>query len=108
MGDLDGVDGFAAARANRCLQVRDLGMYSPAEQVDPVAQVRAYAQATQQALADGYTGPRVAADVTSLVGTAPARAAFARYEHLIDVHDGPSALPRRRSSTTSGEPTPTW
>ena len=84
--DLDGADGFAAARAVGAAQVQDLGVYGSGRQVDPAAQVLAYAQATERALADGYTGLRVAADATSLVGTVDARAAFARYEHLIDVY----------------------
>jgi anti-anti-sigma regulatory factor len=51
---------------------------------DPTRQVDAYAEATEQALADGYAGLRVAADVTSLI-TGPREVdAFARYECLID------------------------
>lgn len=52
--------------------------------IDPVAQVRAYRTATEQALAEGFTGLRVAADATALVRTAEQLDVFARYEHLID------------------------
>ncbi|WP_245714848.1 MEDS domain-containing protein [Micromonospora inyonensis] len=52
--------------------------------VDPDDQVRAYATATEDALAAGHTGLRVAADATALVRTPAQRDAFARYEHLID------------------------
>ncbi|MFC4999577.1 MEDS domain-containing protein [Dactylosporangium cerinum] len=82
--DLDGVDGFAAARAAGAAQVWDLAAYGGAGPVDPDAQVRAYAAMTEQAIADGFAGLRVAANATPLVRTAEARAAFARYEFLID------------------------
>ncbi|MGR6318337.1 MEDS domain-containing protein [Micromonospora soli] len=52
--------------------------------IDPETQVRAYAAATEEALAAGYTGLRVMAEATSLVRTPAQRDAFARYEHLID------------------------
>lgn len=52
--------------------------------VTPWAQVWAYATAVEEALDDGYAGLRVAADGTDLVATAGQRAAFARYEHLVD------------------------
>lgn len=52
--------------------------------VDPRGQVREYAAAVAEALADGFTGLRVAAQATSLVRTPEQREAFARYEHLID------------------------
>jgi anti-anti-sigma regulatory factor len=52
--------------------------------VDPPAQVAVYRAATEEALAEGYTGLRVAADGTPLVRTPEQLDAFARYEHLID------------------------
>ncbi|WP_431877755.1 MEDS domain-containing protein [Amycolatopsis sacchari] len=52
--------------------------------LDPAVQVRGYAAAAEAALRDGYTGFRVAADVTELVRTPEGFAAFARYEHLVD------------------------
>lgn len=54
------------------------------EAVAPTDQVRAYAAATEAALAAGYTGLRVVADATSLVRTPAQVDAFARYEYLVD------------------------
>lgn len=59
-------------------------MYRSDAVIDPQAQVRAYDAATKEALADGHTGLRVVAEATTLVRTPAQRAAFARYEHLID------------------------
>jgi anti-anti-sigma regulatory factor len=58
--------------------------YGTDQVVDPPAQVRAYAAATDEAVAAGFAGLRVAADVTSLVRTPAQLDAFARYEHLVD------------------------
>ena len=58
--------------------------YSPDATADPDASARLYADATAAALAAGYAGLRVAADVTSLVRTPDQLDAFARYEHLAD------------------------
>lgn len=55
------------------------GHHAPAE-----TQVDRYAALTDAALADGYRGLRVAADITPLVADPAGRRAFARYEHLID------------------------
>ncbi len=52
--------------------------------VDPERQVRNYAAATEEALAEGFAGLRVAADATPLVRTPAQLDAFARYEHLVD------------------------
>ncbi|WP_307804099.1 MEDS domain-containing protein [Micromonospora echinofusca] len=52
--------------------------------VDPATQVRAYAQATEAALAAGHTGLRVVAEATPLVRTPAQLDAFVRYEHLVD------------------------
>lgn len=82
--DLDRFDGFAAARATGAASAQDLGLYGTTGQVDPAAQIEAFTRAFERALADGFTGLRVAADVTPLVTTAEGRAAFGRYEHLID------------------------
>ncbi|MEU7871887.1 MEDS domain-containing protein [Dactylosporangium sp. NPDC049140] len=73
-------DGRAAGQ-----QVMFVADGDPTAAADPAAQVRTYARATERALADGYTGLRVAADATPLVRTAQERAAFARYEFLMDV-----------------------
>lgn len=58
--------------------------YQPGMVVDPQIQVDTYTRLTQQAVADGFTGLRVAADATLLVREPKQRAAFARYEHLVD------------------------
>ena len=58
--------------------------YHDGEVVDPVAQVAAYAAATEAALAAGHTGLRVVADATPLVRTPAQLEAFARYEYRID------------------------
>ncbi len=82
--DLDDVDGFAAARADGAALVQDLAIYGAGRPVDPAVQVRAYAQATERAVAAGYRGLRVAADATPLVRTPAQLDAFTRYEHLAD------------------------
>lgn len=60
------------------------GTYTARAVVDPAQQVVTYAQLTEQALAEGFRGLRLAADATSLVRTADQVEAFARYEHLVD------------------------
>ena len=52
--------------------------------IDPAAGVAAYARATEQAIAAGYTGLRVVADATPLVRTPAQLEAFARYEIRVD------------------------
>jgi anti-anti-sigma regulatory factor len=82
---LDQVGGFGAVRRG-AVQVQPLaGAYrAGAAVVEPSAQAAAYAEATDEAVAAGFSGLRVAADVTSLVGTREQLDAFARYEHLAD------------------------
>jgi hypothetical protein len=60
------------------------GIYPDGTVVDPVAQLAIYATATEQAVAAGYTGFRVVADVTPLVRTRAQLDAFARYEYRVD------------------------
>jgi hypothetical protein len=57
--------------------------YAAGRTIDPAEQVAAYTAVTEQALAAGFTGFRVAADVTAMVRTQAQREAFARYEYLI-------------------------
>jgi anti-anti-sigma factor len=52
--------------------------------IDPTAQLQAYAAATEDAVASGFAGFRVAAEVTALVRTPEQLDAFARYEHLVE------------------------
>lgn len=74
----------AGARPGAVEVVAVRSMYGADEVVDPAAQVRTYAEATDAALADGFTGLRVAAEITVLVRGAEQRDAFARYEQRID------------------------
>jgi hypothetical protein len=57
--------------------------YVGGDAVDPAGQVALYAAATEDALAGGFTGLRVVADVTSMIRTDLQREAFARYEYVI-------------------------
>ncbi|MGQ0775469.1 MAG: MEDS domain-containing protein [Pseudonocardiales bacterium] len=67
------------------VQVQSLGdRYPTGAVVVPATQVQAYAAATEDALAAGFTGLRVAAEATPLVRTPEQLDAFARYEHLVD------------------------
>lgn len=84
--ELDGIDGFAAARAAGAAEVRNLGAYGAVPAIDPDAQLQAFAEMTAQAVADGFSGLRVAADTTPLLRSEAARAAFARYEFMVDGH----------------------
>ncbi|HUQ59478.1 MAG TPA: MEDS domain-containing protein [Lentzea sp.] len=83
--DLDGIDGIREALRTGAAQVASLDTTYPVGTViEPAAQVRAYAEATDAALAAGFAGLRVAADCTSLVRTPQQLDAFSRYEHRID------------------------
>jgi anti-anti-sigma regulatory factor len=57
------------------------GMGGP---VDPTEVIERYAAATQEALADGYQGLRISADVTDLVSAPEQQDAFARCEFLLE------------------------
>lgn len=59
-------------------------LYEVGEPVDERAQLAIYAGATDAALADGYTGLRVAAQVTELVAEPHAREAHVRWESVAD------------------------
>ncbi|MCE6995451.1 MEDS domain-containing protein [Saccharothrix sp. S26] len=105
--------------------------------VGPEQQVRVCADATQEALAAGFTGLLVVADVTPLVSTPARLEAFARYEHLVDcymathplagmcaydrvqlgdaavaqvacLHPGPPQAPPRATCTPTHRPGPPW
>lgn len=69
------------------LQVTSLGeTYGVDHVVSASEQIALYAEATAAALAAGFTGFRVAADVTPIVTTPVQLNAFVHYEHLIDRH----------------------
>lgn len=72
----EGLDGVEVSLA--------LDAYPLHEAFDVTEQVRRFTAATEGALRDGFTGYRVAADVTDLVRTPGRLNAFARYEHFVD------------------------
>ncbi|MFJ6673889.1 MEDS domain-containing protein [Actinosynnema sp. NPDC091369] len=76
------VDGIAAALADGAAEVSSLDPRGAV--IDPEGQVRSYAAATEQALAAGYRGFRVAAEATALVRSQDQLTAFLHYEHLVD------------------------
>jgi ABC-type transporter Mla MlaB component len=83
--DLDGLENAEALERDgglRILPIPDL--YRPGEPIDPEGQLATYAEATEEALADGYTGLRVAAEVTTLVAEPDTWAAHTRWESLAD------------------------
>ena len=83
--ELAATPGLATLLAEGALAVASVGdTYRSGQVVDPVDQVDAYAAATREAVAEGFTGLRVAAEATELVRTPEQRTAFARYEQLID------------------------
>lgn len=59
-------------------------LYEVGEPVDEQVQLATYAAATDAALADGYTGLRVAAQVTDLVAEPHTRDAHVRWESVAD------------------------
>ncbi|MET1073690.1 MAG: MEDS domain-containing protein [Umezawaea sp.] len=85
IADLSGLPGAERALRDGSLQVMSLDeRYRTDDVVVPEQQVRAYAEATEAALADGFGGLRIAADVTALVGTAAQLDAFCAYEPLVN------------------------
>lgn len=83
--DLSDLNGLDQARRAGAIKVQSLELsYRSGAVIEPDDLLRACAAATEAALAAGFTGLRVAADVTSLVGTPEQLDAFARYEHLVD------------------------
>lgn len=85
LADLRGNPVLTEALAYGTATVADVtATYPGGVAVDPFTQAAAYAEATEQAVTDGFTGFRVAADATSLVRTPAQAETFARYEHLVD------------------------
>lgn len=83
--DLVDLNGLDQARQAGAIQVQPLELtYRSGAVIDPDDQLRACTAATEAALAAGFTGLRVASDVTPLVGTPEQLDAVARYEHLVD------------------------
>ena len=84
--DLAPLTGMPQARRPGAVEVLSVrGTYAGLEAcVDAQTQVDAYTADTVAALADGFTGFRVAAEVTELVRTPAQLDAFCRYEHQAD------------------------
>jgi anti-anti-sigma regulatory factor len=59
-------------------------IYRAGEPVVPAEVMKKYAAATREALAGGYQGLRISADVTDLVRAPEQRDAFARFEFLLE------------------------
>jgi anti-anti-sigma regulatory factor len=82
---LDPVAGTGPLRSGRAVRVISFEEFYGAEgPVDPAAVINRYDAATQEALADGYQGLRVSADVTDLVRAPERQEAFARCEFLLE------------------------
>lgn len=82
LAGLDDLDGQLARGALRLLPLAEL--YGDQLLAFPEQQVARYATLTREALADGFSGLRVAVEATELVRTGEQREVFARYEHLVD------------------------
>lgn len=80
--DLDGMD--LALRVGTAQVVSVDTAYPVGTVIEPTVQVQAFAVAATQAVSEGFTGLRVAADTTPLVRTPQQLDAFARYEYLVD------------------------
>jgi hypothetical protein len=80
--DLEGIDDLDALIARGAVELHDIGSMYAADTGD--GQVDAYVEATWQAVADGFTGLRVAADVTDFVIDGDDRHDFVCYEHAVD------------------------
>ena len=81
----DGVHTALTAPRPDAIEVLQLdAFYATGGSLNPDQQVEAYAAATDDAVAAGFTGLRVATDVTALVGTPEQLDATARYEHQAD------------------------
>lgn len=79
---LGGVGAMIDEGALQLFELQDL--YEVGKPIDAEAQLAAYGAATDAALADGYTGLRVAAQVTNLVAEPEAWDAHVRWESVAD------------------------
>jgi anti-anti-sigma regulatory factor len=85
LDDLRGLDRLDKRIAAGAVQVQSLDkLYPDGLLINEHAQVLEYAEQTDRARADGFTGLRVAAEATPLVRTPAQLDAFARYEHQVD------------------------
>jgi anti-anti-sigma regulatory factor len=83
-GELEGFTDIDALIGSGAAEVVSLSDMYWSTAIGPAEQVAAYADATSEAVAAGYTGLRVVADATELVLDPAGRDDFIRYEHLID------------------------
>jgi anti-anti-sigma factor len=85
IGELTDLPGRDHALVHGALRIaRTSDVYDVDAPTDPLAQLDFYSTAVNEAIADGYTGVRVAADVTPLVAHAARRHAHLRWEQLVD------------------------
>ena len=83
--DLAGIPDLHAAVARGALTITVLGdLYPDDTVIVPDEMLTTFAAATEDALALGYAGLRVAADATPLVRSREQLAAFATWEHKVD------------------------
>lgn len=83
--ELAGLDGLDDLIHSGALEVRPLAdQHDEDGHVDADGQLGAYGQATESAVASGFTGLRVAVDATPLVRTPAQREAFGRWELVAD------------------------
>src|SRR5215469_18566856 len=82
---LDGLVDVGPLLTREAIRVISFGeIYGAGAPVDPTKVIERYAAATQEALADGYHGLRISADVTDLVRAPEQHDAFARCEFLLE------------------------
>ncbi|WP_245931556.1 MEDS domain-containing protein [Actinokineospora auranticolor] len=85
LDELRPIAGIDALLERGAVRVRSLDtVYGDGDVVEPEEQVGFYTAETERAVADGFTGLRVAAEATELVRTPAQLGAFARYEHAVD------------------------
>lgn len=81
-GNLEGCDGLLAGEAVTVISLEDI--VQPGKPADPAKIIARYAAATEEAVAAGYQGLRVSADVTDLVRTPEQQESFASCEFLLE------------------------
>ena len=85
--DLHGLEGRDALLADGALELRSLpDVCQLGRPIDPDEQLAVYAAETDRALADGYTGLRILAEVTALMADPALRPAHARWEAMADAY----------------------
>jgi hypothetical protein len=82
LADFSDLERLLARGTHRVLPARTV--YGAGGPVDPERVVAVVAAVTEQALADGFRGLAVSADVTELIGTPADQDALARWEFLVD------------------------